>query len=76
METVKEKDLEAVLKWVRDLRKFCVLHNIDPWATRQALIMALEMDTRVALDRGIPKEHLDQFDGIVKADIQKWMERF
>jgi len=72
-ETVNAKDFEACLLKLRSLRLWAVQSNIDPWAFRQMLIIALEMDTKVALDRGIKPTNLQNFDLIVKKDIKSWM---
>jgi len=58
---------------LRDLRLWAVINDIDPWAVRQMLVIALEMDTKAALDRGIKREDLENFDKLVKEDVQKWM---
>lgn len=59
---IDEKDLMAALTKIRDLRLFAITSNLDPWALRQALIMALELSTIAAIDTGIQKEKLDEFD--------------
>jgi len=74
-ETVSERDFEACLVKLRDLRLWGVQNNIDPWAFRQMLLIALEMDTRAALDRGISLIDLQKFDSIAKKDIQLWMQK-
>jgi len=74
-ETVNEKDFKACLVKLRNLRLWSVQNNIDPWAFRQTLLIALEMDTKAALDRGISPINLQNFDLIVKKDIQSWMKQ-
>jgi len=71
--TVNEKDFKACLLKLRSLRLWAVQNNIDPWAFRQMLLIALEMDTKVALERGIKPSDLQNFDSIAKEDIQSWM---
>jgi len=72
--SVNEKDFKACLLKLRDLRLWAVQNNIDPWSFRQMLLIALEMDTKVALDRGISLVDLQNFDSIAKKDIQSWMQ--
>jgi len=71
--TVTEKELQACLAKLRDLRLWCVMNKIDPWAFRQMLLIALEMDTKAALERGVKTIDLDKFDAFVKKDIKSWM---
>jgi len=66
--TVKERDLLQVLKWLRDLRLRVYKKNIDPWALRQGLLLILHLDTRAALERGVPHEDLRAFDRLVEAN--------
>jgi len=73
VETVSEKDFEQCLLKLRSLRLWAVQNKIDPWAFRQMLVIALEVDTKVALDRGIKPSDLDHFDSFVKKDIKSWM---
>lgn len=73
-DVVSEAELEKALKRIRALRLWAVQSDIDPWALRQALLMALEMDTKAALGRGIRPEALRDFDARVKADIRTWLE--
>lgn len=74
MTTVKEEDLEGAMKWIRELRRWAVKNNIDPWAVRQALVTALESDTIAALNRGIKKEDLLSFDSYIKRDVKEFMK--
>lgn len=74
MKTVSENDVLVVLTKLRDLRAWVIAKNIDPWATRQALLMALEMDTKAALEHGITQMQLDQFDNFVKHDMVNWLK--
>jgi len=72
-ETVSEKDLKACLVQLRNLRLWSVIRQVDPWAFRQMLLIALEMDTKAAIDRGISSINLQNFDAFVKKDIKSWM---
>jgi len=65
---VSERDLFRVLKKFRDLRAWAVRARIDPWAFRQGLLLGLHLDTRAALERGIPRENLQAFDDLVEAN--------
>ena len=73
--TVKEKDLAHVMKWIKGLRAYAVSHNLDAWAVRQGLLMALIIDARVAIQRGVKPVDLRRFDRAVRADMQGWMDR-
>ena len=73
--TVEEKDLIQVMKWIRGLRAYAVKHNLAAWAVRQGLLMALEMDTRTAINRGIKPEDLHRFDRAVSVDVRAWMDQ-
>lgn len=72
--TVEEKDLVSVMLKVRDLRAWALRFGINPWALRQGLVMALEMDTAAAIERGIPKDDLDNFDKLTRVDINSWIK--
>ena len=72
--TVNEKDLVEVLKWIRGLRAYAVKHNLDAWAVRQGLLMALIMDARAAIQRGIKPVDLRRFDRAVRDDMHGWMD--
>ena len=71
---VSEKDLVGAMRWIRELRKWALVNDTDPWAVRQAILMALEMDTEAALQRGVKLQALQRFDEIVKADIKEWLK--
>jgi len=72
--SVDEKHFTECLIKLRDLRLWAVINKIDPWAFRQTLIIALEMDTKVALERGIKQCDLQKFDFTAKKDAQLWVE--
>lgn len=42
---------------------------------RQGLLIALELDTAAALERGVPRQNLEKFDQVAKADTQAWILR-
>ena len=69
--TVREEDLMPILTRLRDLRRYAVMHNIDPWAFRQALLLALELDTQAALLRGISRRDLAAFDQRAVEDARR-----
>jgi len=71
--TVNKQHYKACLLKLRDLRLWAVQGDIDPWAFRQMLLIALEMDTKAALERGVKSIDLLNFDSIVKKNIQLWM---
>jgi len=63
--TVRKQDLLQVLKWLRDLSLRAVKKKIDPWAVRQGLILVLQSGTKIALERGVKLEVIQQFDRLV-----------
>ena len=75
MNHVKTKDLAGALRKIRDLRAWAAINDVDPWAVRQALIMALETDTDAALERGITPEALKHFDQEVKQHTREWLKQ-
>jgi hypothetical protein len=72
--TVAERDLYQALIRIRDMRKWVVENHIDPWATRQALIMALALDTHAALSRGVSQDALKEFDRLAIEDAAAWAQ--
>lgn len=74
-ETVYERDLLKVLGKLLDMRAWAVRVNMDPWALRQGLIVALVMDTAAALQKGVKTEELVAFDEAVRADAQIYVSR-
>lgn len=72
---VSETDLNFVMMLVRDFRRCCLENKIDPWAVRQGLIIALVMDTKAAMERGVKERDLWDFDLLVKTDIELWLKR-
>ena len=75
MITVSERDLVTCMRFIRDMRAHAVINNVDPWAVRQALILALEIDTATALKRGIKPEELRRFDTFIKKDVKTWLKK-
>jgi len=73
---VDEEDLVKVLRWVREMRRWALYEKIDPWAFRQALLIALEFDTEAALERGVTKNHLKKFDMLAKWEAKKILATF
>lgn len=69
--TVQERDLRQVLAWLRDLRARVLKKRIDPWAFRQGLLLVLHIDTRAALERGVPAEDLRTFDRLVQENAEE-----
>ena len=75
METVKEQDLITCMTFIRDMRAWAALNNVDPWAVRQALLIALHMDTKAALARGIKHKDLQQFDRATRWSTGQWLKK-
>jgi len=72
MSVVDEKQLLSVLERIRDLRRWVLDNQIDPWAMRQGLVIALALDTKSALARGIKALALADFDEAIYRDMRKW----
>lgn len=77
LEEHKNKDdlLEA-LAFIREIRAMAIQRDWDPWVTRQAIVMALEMDTLAYLDKGFPQAQLDIFDETVKGTVKNLYAEF
>ena len=72
---VPEKDFYLVLERLRDVRKWAVERDIDPWAFRQAIITVLELDTVTAVERGVKPEKLDEFDAVAGEEAREFVRR-
>jgi len=70
---VSEEELKAVMNEMEQLRAWCVRNRINPWAFREALLIALELDTVAALGRGVRTEELEWFDETVRRDVRGWL---
>ena len=70
---VPEKDFYLVLKRLRDVRKWAVERDIDPWAFRQAMITVLELDTVTGVERGVKPEKLDEFDAVTRREAREFV---
>ena len=69
---IRAAHLKAALTQMRNVRAWSIKNDINPWAFRQALLFALEVDTHHALQK-VKKEDLDRFDKAVKEDTQGWI---
>ena len=67
----RAEDLNRVMSWVRDFRKWQHQEKIDPYVVRQGIIMMLEADTDAALANQVNPEELQKFDDGVRAEAQK-----
>jgi len=70
---VNEEDLKLAMTLIRDLRLRAYRLHLDPWAVRQALIIAFEIDTHVALERGVLKHQLETFDVLSRKNAREWV---
>ena len=70
---VPEKDFYLVLERLRDVRKWAVERDIDPWAFRQAMITVLELDTVTGVERGVKPEKLDEFDAVTRREAREFV---
>ncbi len=73
-EPVREHDLYQVLKYLRDMRVWCIQNKVDPWATRQALITALAMDTQGWITGGKAPADIVNFDMLAKEKAKDFIE--
>jgi hypothetical protein len=65
------EELKLCLMKLRDLRLWATQNKINPWIFRQMLIMAIEIDTLCAMERGIKRQDLERFDKTVKSNMLK-----
>ena len=70
---VPEKDFYLVLERLRDVRKWAVERDIDPWAFRQAMITVLELDTVTGVERGVKPKKLDEFDAVARREAREFV---
>jgi len=73
--TVDEKHLRLCMAKIRELRAMSVNRKISPWVVRQALLIAIAIDTHVAIKRGIPLQSLKEVDTMVAEDVEKWIQK-
>lgn len=73
---VPERDFYESMKRLRDVRAWTVTADIDAWAFRQAMITVLEMDTAVALERGVAPGALEAFDEGARLEAQAMIRGF
>ena len=66
--------LEAMAH-LRDYRIWALKRGIDPWISRQALIMTLELDTIAALNQGVNAEDLATFDSGCRKETKDLAEK-
>jgi len=71
MSSVSEELLRDVLLTIKEWREKCTRMKLDPWAVRQGLLIALELDAEGMLLKGVPKAHLDFFDAEVRQDFRE-----
>jgi len=70
---VKEAELLAVLRRLRDLRRWALERRMDPWAFRQALIITMEIDKEAAMLHGRRSEDLEAFDREAREGARAWI---
>lgn len=66
--------LEAMAH-LRDYRLWVVKNRVDAWVSRQALVMALEIDTIVATGHGVKVEDLEKFDDGCRTEAKNFVEK-
>ena len=71
--TIKQEELIAALRRIRDLREWSLREKVNPWAVRQALIIGLEMDYVAALEHGVTPGDLSRFDRTARAGAHRYI---
>lgn len=71
----RRQQLNSLLEKMKEMRKWAIENNVDPFVFRQALITALTLDTFVALKSGVPLEKLMAFDRKVTLDIKNFIAK-
>lgn len=57
------------LEMLRDFRKWAHENHVNPYVVRQALVWALEIDRRVAIETGVPEADLEVWDSEARHSI-------
>jgi len=70
---IKQEELIAALRRIRDLREWSVREKVNPWAVRQALIIGLEMDYVAALEHGFSPGEITKFDRMARAGAHRYI---
>jgi len=68
-----EDDLTEALKRLRDYRAWAIITGKNPWMTRQALVMCLEMDTIALREQGVHAEALEKADRSSRAEAHRFV---
>ncbi len=76
MTTVDSDDLRWIVLGICALRAQAVVQGRDPWAVRQGLVLALALDTEAALEKGVPKAKLAEFDIAVKLNVGELVKQW
>ena len=63
-----------VLTKLRDVRKWAVVNQGDPWAFRQAMITVMAIDTACALEADVDPRALEKFDMAAKEKAREFLE--
>jgi len=68
-----EDDLFEALKRLRDYTAWAIITGKNPWMTRQALVMCLEMDTIALLEHGVDRAALAKADRNSRAEAHRFV---
>jgi len=58
------------------IRAYALEKKVNPWAVREALVIALALDAAAARDSGISYKELTEFDNQVIHFLSDYCERF
>lgn len=75
MSAITMKDFRGALLKLKQAREWCIKRKINAWATRQALLTVLALDTEAALSVGVTRQQLDDFDAMADAEVKKFLEQ-
>lgn len=75
MSQKNNQHLTEAMAHLRDYRIWALKEGIDPWVSRQALVMALEIDTIAALGQGVNVEDLATFDSGCRKEAKDFAEK-
>jgi len=67
--------LTEAMAHLRNFRIWVAKKHLDPWVSRQALVMTLELDTIAATDHGVKAEDLEKFDGECRKIAKDFTEK-
>jgi len=76
MRSVEVDQLRRVFDRILKIRRWVLREGINSFAFRQALVMALEIDTIASLEQGIDPFELWEFDQVSREVVRREVERW